>query len=105
MAREGAPWELEPSPLVMEKVFVLPSCLMVYQDDLPDISVSRLRATGVVSAEATRAVVSVDGVEVELVLQLVRFPNGGSWSFALCPHCGCRARTLKLFDGCVLCWR
>ena len=52
-----------------------------------------------------RATIAIAGVQVEVALQLVRFANGGSWSFALCPHCGRRARVLKLFDGCVLCWR
>lgn len=78
---------------------------MVFQDDLPSISVSRLRALGVVTATMTRTCISIDDVEVEVGLQLVRFRNGNSWSFFLCPHCGRRARTLKLFEGCVLCWR
>ena len=77
----------------------------VFQDDLPAISVSRLRATGAITAEMIKAKITIAGVEAEVDLQLVRFANGGSWSFALCPHCDRRARTLKLFDGCVLCWR
>jgi hypothetical protein len=78
---------------------------MIYQDDLPSISVSRLRASGVVTAEMTKTTIAIAGVEVEVGLQLVRFRNGNSWSFFLCPHCGRRARTLKLFEGAVLCWR
>ena len=78
---------------------------MVFQDDLPSISVSRLRALGVVTAEMTRTTVGIADVEFEVGLDLVRFRNGNSWSFFLCPCCGRRARTLKLFDGCVLCWR
>ena len=73
----------------------------VFQDDLPSVSVSRLRASGVVTAAMTRTLVA--GVEVDL--DLVQFANGGSWSFFLCPYCSRRARTLKLFEGCVLCWR
>lgn len=42
---------------------------------------------------------------VEVVLDLVKFANGGSWSFFRCPFCDRRARTLKLFEGSVLCWR
>jgi hypothetical protein len=75
--------------------------VLVFQDDLPSVSVSRLRATGAITAEMTRTIVA--GVEVDL--DLVRFANGGSWSFFLCPQCGQRSRTLKLFEGCVLCWR
>jgi hypothetical protein len=43
-------------------------------------------------------------VEVEVGLELVKFANGGSWSFFLCPFCGRKARILKLLEGCVLCW-
>jgi hypothetical protein len=75
--------------------------VLVFQDDLPSVSVSRLRATGAITAAVTRTIVA--GVEVDL--DLVRFANGGSWSFFLCPQCGRRSRTLKLFEGCVLCWR
>jgi hypothetical protein len=64
-----------------------------------------LRATGVVTAEMDRVTITIADVEAEVGLDLVKFPNGGSWSFFLCSHCGQRARTLKLFEGCVLCWR
>ena len=76
----------------------------VFQDDLPSISVSRLRASGVITAEMSKAKIGIANVEVEVGLQLVKFANGGSWSFFLCPQCGRRARTLKLLEGCVLCW-
>ena len=33
------------------------------------------------------------------------FPQGGSWSFFLCPSCSRRVRTLRLYDGrLVCCW-
>jgi hypothetical protein len=35
----------------------------------------------------------------------VKFANGNSWSFFLCPQCGRKARVLKLLEGRVLCWR
>ena len=68
---------------------------VIFQDDLPAISASRLRATGVITAEMTRTTIA--GVEVDL--HLVKFANGGSWSFFRCPSCDRGARTLKLFDG------
>ena len=37
-------------------------------------------------------------------LSLVRFPNGGSWSFFVCP-CGRRARILRLYEGGLACFR
>jgi hypothetical protein len=43
--------------------------------------------------------VGIADVEVEVGLQLVKFASSGSWSFFLCPQCGRRARTLKLFGG------
>jgi hypothetical protein len=79
--------------------------MVILQDDLPSISVSRLRASGAVTAEMARTTIGIADVEVEVGLHLVKFANGNSWSFFLCPHCGRRARTLKLFEGCVLCWR
>jgi hypothetical protein len=33
------------------------------------------------------------------------FPNGGSWSFFICPQCERRKRVLKVHDGAVMCWR
>jgi hypothetical protein len=76
---------------------------VVFQDDLPSISVSRLRALGVITAGMTRATIDLGGVEVEVDLSLQEFPNGGSWSLFRCPCCGRKARTLRLLEGCVIC--
>ena len=74
------------------------------QDDCSSISVSRLRALGVVT-EAMRSVrVTIAGASCEVRLSHMRFPNGGGWSFFLCPVCGRRARVLKLFER-IACWR
>jgi hypothetical protein len=92
--RRRAPNEAEgrsPSPLVMEAALFYPVVCMaaaVFQDDLLSISVSRLRASGAITAEMTRTMIGIADVEVEVGLQLVRFANGGSWSFCLCPSCG-----------------
>jgi hypothetical protein len=53
----------------------------------------------------TRVTVGFGGVVVEVGLSLVKFPNGGSWSFFLCPQCARRARVLKLLEGSVVCQR
>ena len=71
-------------------------------DDLPAVSVSRLRALGDITAETKTTTVKFDDVEFVVALSLRRFPNGGSWSFFLCP-CGRRARILRLFEGCLSC--
>ena len=73
-------------------------------DDLPAVSVSRLRALGDITAETKTTTVKFDDVEFVVALSLRRFPNGGSWSFFLCP-CGRRARILRLFEGGLSCSR
>jgi hypothetical protein len=71
-------------------------------DDLPSVSVSRLRAWGEITAETKVTTVAFGEVIFNVALSLVRFPNGGSWSFFLCP-CGRRARTIRLFEGGLTC--
>jgi hypothetical protein len=71
-------------------------------DDLPSVSVSRLRALGEITAERKVTSVALGEVIFNVALSLVRFPNGGSWSFFLCP-CGRRARIIRLFEGGLAC--
>ena len=71
-------------------------------DDLPAVSVSRLRALGDLTADTKTTTVNFSDVEFVVALSLRRFPNGGSWSFFLCP-CGRRARILRLFEGGLAC--
>jgi hypothetical protein len=71
-------------------------------DDLPSVSVSRLRAWGEIKAETKVTSVTFGEVIFNVALAVVRFPNGGSWSFFLCP-CGRRARILRLFEGGLAC--
>ncbi len=74
------------------------------QDDCLAISVSRLRALGEVTEDMARVRVTIAGVSREVRLWHLRFPNGGGWSFFLCPSCGRGARVLKLFER-IACWR
>ena len=71
-------------------------------DDLPAVSASRLRAVGDITADAKTATLKFDDMEFVVALSLRRFPNGGSWSFFVCP-CGRRVRTLRLFEGGLAC--
>jgi hypothetical protein len=73
-------------------------------DELPGVSVSRLRASGEIRAEDTIATVVFGDVAFNVGLALVRFSNGGSWSFFVC-SCGQRARILRLYEGGLACWR
>ena len=74
----------------------------LFQDDLPSVSISRLRASGIVTSD-TKSVEIVfgegaDGLRREVKVVHRRFPNGGEWSFFLCPVCDRPARVLKLHD-------
>jgi hypothetical protein len=71
-------------------------------DDLPSVSVSRLRASGEIGAETKVARVGFGEVSFNEALALRRFSNGGNWSFFICP-CGRRVRTLRLFEGGLAC--
>jgi hypothetical protein len=77
------------------------------KDDLPAIGISRLRATGVVTPSMTAIAVNMgDGRERKVALSHTQFPNGGGWSFFVCPQCGMRTRTLRLTeDGRLVCRR
>jgi hypothetical protein len=75
----------------------------VNQGDLPAVSISRLRAAGFVTAEATLTTIRLGDLEADVGVTLRKFPNGGSWSFFLCPQCGRRARMLRLLEGKPLC--
>jgi hypothetical protein len=89
-----------PSRLVLEKVKPLS------KDDLPAIGVSRLRATGVVTPDMASVVVKIGELERKVALTHTQFPNGGGWSWFICPQCQHRRRTLRLTeDGRLVCYR
>ena len=72
----------------------------LFQDDLASVSISRLRASGAVTSD-TKSVDVVfcegdKGLRREVKVVHRRFPNGGEWSFFLCPVCSRPARILKL---------
>ena len=75
-----------------------------FQDDCPSVSVSRMRALGEVREGMDSVKVTIAGVSRMVGLSHRRFPNGGGWSFFLCPSCGRRVRVLKLFEK-IACWR
>ena len=74
------------------------------QDDCPSVSVSRMRALGEVREDMTRVRVTIAGVSRTVRLRHMRFPNGGGWSFFLCPGCGRQAKVLRLHEK-IACWR
>jgi len=79
------------------------------KDHLPAVGVSSLRAAGAITLESISVKVTFgegpDALEREVKVTHRLFPNGGSWSFFLCPGCSRRVRTLRLYDGRVVCTR
>jgi hypothetical protein len=71
-------------------------------DDLPFVGVSRMRASGEITASSEVATIAFGGLSFNVGVQHVRFPNRGDWAFFVCP-CGRRARTLRLLEGAVVC--
>jgi hypothetical protein len=80
----------------------------LFQDDLPSVSISPMRASGVVTADMEWVVVAFgegeDALKRRVGVTHHKFPSGGSWSFFVCPDCGRRARSLKL-NGRPMCRR
>jgi hypothetical protein len=76
------------------------------KDDLPAISVSRLRARGLVTPAMTSVILKVAELEATIAVTHTTFPNGGGWSWFVCPQCQHRTRTLRLTeDNRLVCWR
>jgi hypothetical protein len=67
--------------------------------------ISPMRASGVISAHTTSTFIRFGEFEFAVGVMLLKFPNGGSWSFFLCPQCPRRARKLWLLDGRPACDR
>jgi hypothetical protein len=81
-----------------------------FQDDLlTSPSVSSLRASGVVDGNTTSVIIAFgegdEALRREIGVTHRQFPNGGGWSFFVCPRCSRRARVLKIYDGLPMCWR
>jgi hypothetical protein len=67
----------------------------LFQDDLASVSISRMRASGVVTSDMRWVDIIFgegdDGLAREVKVVYRRFPNGGSWSLYVCPACKSRA--------------
>ena len=71
--------------------------------DLPQAGVSRLRATGIITEKSTSTVLRFGEREFNVGVVARRFPNGGSWSFFVCPGCARWCRTLRVYEGKLAC--
>jgi hypothetical protein len=74
-----------------------------YRDDLPAVSISRLRAPDIITADTTTFCVRLGHVEQIVSVHLRKFPSGGSWSLFGCPTCGKWAQTLRLHLNDIVC--
>jgi hypothetical protein len=75
----------------------------IFFDQLVSVGVSRLKATGAIRLEDQWARIPF-GEQTKLIgVAHTKFPNGGSWSYFVCPQCGRRARKLWLVDDAPRC--
>ena len=76
-----------------------------FLDQYPKVRISRFRATGVVDPAKRYALIPVGEYTKLLYTAHVRFPNGGGWSYFICPKCIRRAVTLYLIEDAPRCVR
>ena len=75
----------------------------IFFDELPSVSVSRLKATGLIRLEDQWAHIPF-GEQTKLIgVAHTKFPNGGSWSYFVCAKCSRRAKKLWLVDDAPRC--
>jgi hypothetical protein len=81
----------------------------IFFDQLVSLAVSRLRTTGAIKLEDRHGVIAFGeedhGGERRKCIGVThtKFPNGGSWSYFICPRCGGRKKKLWLVDDAPRC--
>jgi hypothetical protein len=75
----------------------------IFVDELVSVSVSRLKATGAIRLEDQWARIRFGEQTKLIAVAHTKFPNGGSWSYFVCPRCGRRAKKLWLVDDAPRC--
>jgi hypothetical protein len=75
------------------------------RDDLPAVGVSRLRALKLITPDMKRFTVELAGERRTVNLAHTHFPNGGGWSYFVCPSCLRIARTLRMLGDRLVCRR
>ena len=81
----------------------------VFFDELLSLTASRLRATGAIRLEDRHGIVAFGDEDYDnerrkcIGVAHTKFPNGGSWSYFVCPRCGGRKKKLWLVDDAPRC--
>src|SRR3984957_16263521 len=80
----------------------------IFFDELVSLSASRLRATGAIRLEDKHGVIAFGDKEHGVKRKCVgvthtKFPNGGAWSYFICPRCGGRKKKLWLVEDAPRC--
>jgi hypothetical protein len=75
-------------------------------DEFEKVRVSRFRAMGVIDPAKREALIPFPNGKVKLIgTGHVRFPNGGGYSYFICPKCAKLATVLHLIEDAPLCYR
>jgi hypothetical protein len=72
-------------------------------DELLSLDAARLRATGAIRLEDRHGIIAFGDKQKLVGVDHTVFENGGSWSYLICPRCGCRKKKLWLVDDAPRC--
>jgi hypothetical protein len=75
----------------------------IFFDELVGLTASRLRATGAIRLEDRHGIIAFGDKQKLVGVAHTKFPNGGSWSYFVCPGCRRRAKRLWLVDDAPRC--
>jgi hypothetical protein len=75
----------------------------IFFDELVNVGVSRLKATGLIGLEDQWAHIPFGEQTKLIAVAHTKFPSGGSWSYFRCPKCGARSKKLWLIDDAPRC--
>ena len=75
----------------------------VFFDELVSLDAARLKATGAIRSEDRHGVIAFGDKQKLIGVCHTKFPNGGAWSYFICPRCGGRKKKLWLVEDAPRC--